>query len=393
MIDLIKVRKDTPGCAGKVHFNNAGASLMPKAVIDVIQNYISLEAITGGYETEDIKAVEIKGFYSAMAKLINCKPANIAFTSSATNSFARALSCIPFQSGDTILIANEDYISNQLAFLSLQKRFGIKVIRAASLAQGGIDVEDMKRLMDIHRPKLVSLTHVPTNSGLVQPIEEVGKLCRERNILYLVDACQSVGQLPLDVNKIQCDFLSATFRKFLRGPRGAGFLFIGDRVLEQNLEPLFIDMRGAHWTAPDQYIPQPDAKRFEDWEFPYALLVGAKAAVDYALNIGINNIEERNALLCKKIRNEVAMLPGIKILDIGNKISSIITLKIPGWQPNEFMEALRKKNINTSISYREYGLIDFTSKGVDWALRVSPHYFNTEEEIDIFIQTLTETKA
>ncbi len=393
MIDFVKARKETPGCAGKVHFNNAGASLMPKVVIDAIQDYISLEAITGGYETEDIKRGEIKGFYKALGELINCKPENIAFTSSATNSFARALSCIPFRPGDTILIANEDYISNQLAFLSLQKRFGITVLRAASHAQGGVDVEDMKQLMDIHRPKLVSLTHVPTNSGLVQPIEEVGKLCRERDILYLVDACQSVGQLSLDVKKIQCDFLSATFRKFLRGPRGAGFLFIGDRVLKQNLEPLFIDMRGAHWTSPDQYTPQQDAKRFEDWEFPYALLVGAKAAVEYALSIGIKNIEERNTILCMKIRNEIAALPDIKILDTGQRLSSIITLKIPGWQPNDFMETLRKRNINTSISYREYGLIDFTNKGVDWALRVSPHYFNTEEEIDILIQTLKEIKA
>jgi len=393
MIDLNKVRTDTPGCSSKVHFNNAGASLMPKVVIDAIQNYISLEATTGGYETEDIKAGEIKGFYSAIAKLINCKPGNIAFTSSATNSFARALSCIPFRPGDIILIANEDYISNQLAFLSLQKRFGIKVIRAASLAQGGVDVEDMKRLMEIHRPKLVSLTHVPTNSGLVQPIEEVGKLCQERDILYLVDACQSVGQLPIDIHKIRCDFLSATFRKFLRGPRGAGFLFVADRVLEQGMEPLFIDMRGAHWTAANEYTPQRDARRFEDWEFPYALLMGAKAAVEYTLNIGIDNIAERNAILCKRIRNEVAMIPGIKILDIGKKLSSIITLKIPGGQPHEFMEALRKKNINTSISHREYGLIDFNNKGVDWALRVSPHYFNTEEEIDILIQALKDTKA
>jgi selenocysteine lyase/cysteine desulfurase len=295
--------------------------------------------------------------------------------------------------GRSPAFANEDYISNQLAFLSLQKRFGLPIIRAASLAQGGVDVEDMERLMDIHRPKLVSLTHVPTNSGLVQPIEEVGKLCRERDILYLVDACQSVGQLSLDVNKIQCDFLSATFRKFLRGPRGAGFLFIADRVLEQDMEPLFIDMRGAHWTGTNEYTSQPNAKRFEDWEFPYALLVGAKAAVEYALSIGIKSIEERNAVLCSKMRNEISALREIKILDTGKKLSSIITLKVPGSQPNEFMEALRNKNINTSISYREYGLIDFTNKGVDWALRVSPHYFNTEEEIDIFIQTLKETKA
>lgn len=390
MIDLAKVRNETPGCSQKIHFNNAGASLMPNVVVEAIQKYIALEATTGGYETEDLKAKEIKGFYESLGLLINCQPGNIAFTSSATNSFARALSCIPFREGDSILLANEDYISNQLAFLSLQKRFGLKIIRAASLPEGGVDVKDMKRLMDIHHPKLVSLTHVPTNTGLVQPIEEVGKLCRERNLLYLVDACQSVGQLPIDVKNIHCDFLSATFRKFLRGPRGAGFLFVSDNVLKQNLEPMFIDMRGAHWMEVNHYVPQADASRFEDWEFPYALLMGSKVGVDYALSIGIENIENRNKMLRTIIREGIAAIPTLRLLDKGKRLSSIVTLQIPKWKPVEFMEALRKRNINTSISYREYGLIDFTNKGVDWALRISPHYFNTEEEIGLLMNALKE---
>ena len=393
MIDLEKVRSETPGCSTKIHFNNAGASLMPSAVIDSIQKYILLEGLTGGYETEDLQTAEINGFYKSLATLINCEPKNIAFTSSATNSFARALSCIPFKEGDTILLANEDYISNQFAFLSLQKRFNLKIIRASSLPSGGVDVGDMKRLMDQHHPRLVSLTHVPTNSGLIQPIEEVGRLCRERDILYLVDACQSVGQLPIDVTKIQCDFLSATFRKFLRGPRGTGFLFISDTVFRKNLEPLFIDMRGAQWTAINEYTPQPNAKRFEDWEFPYALVIGAKASIDYALQIGLENIRDRNIILCEKIREKLAKINDLEILDKGEKLSSIITVKVPKWKPNEFMEALRTRNINTSISYKGFAFIDFESKGVDWALRISPHYYNTEEEVDILINTLKELRV
>lgn len=388
MINTEALRADTPGCREKVHFNNAGASLMPKPVIEAIENHIRLEAAMGGYEAADHKEGEINGFYESAARLLNGKASNIAFTSSATSSYARALSCIPFEKGDKVLIANEDYISNQLAFLSLQRRWGIQLIRAASRPEGGVDVEDMKRLMDKHAPRLVSLTHVPTNSGLVQPVERVGRLCREQDIPYLVDACQSVGQFPVDVQKIQCDFLSGTFRKFLRGPRGTGFLHVSDAMLKKNWEPLFIDMRGADWTGLNEYKIRADARRFEEWEQPHALLLGSKAALDYALAVGLENIQARNKILCERFRQGTVKINNLALLDLGKERSSIITVRIPRWPPQDLLEALRRQNINTSISYRIFALIDFERKGVDWALRVSPHYFNTEGEIDILLNSL-----
>ncbi len=384
-----QLRDETPGCRTKVHFNNAGASLMPGAVIDAQKRYLDKEAVTGGYETADELAGEISSFYESMGSLLGCPAQNIAFTSSATNSFARALSSIPFKSGDVILLANEDYISNQLAFLSLQKRLGIRLVRAESLPEGGVDIDSMRALMDQYRPKLVSLTHVPTNSGLIQPVEEVGKLCKERGILYLVDGCQSVGQLPLDMKTIHCDFLTGTFRKFLRGPRGTGFLFVSDNVLQQSLWPLFVDMRGAEWTAPNDFLPRKDARRFEDWEFPYTLVVGCREAADYAMKVGLEAIQERNAMLCGLVRTGLADL-GLKVLDRGKKQSSIITVEIPGRQPEHILSHLRSKNINTSISSRSSALIDYDAKGVTWGVRISPHYYNTEEEVGILIRALHE---
>lgn len=360
---------------------------MPKPVIDAIQDHINLEATVGGYEAADLKIKEIAGFYESTAQLLNCESTNIAFTSSATNSFARALSCIPFREGDYILLANEDYISNQIAFLSLQKRFGIKILRAASKPEGGVDVEDLKRLMNQHSPTLVSLTHVPSNTGLIQPVEEVGKLCEERNIYYLVDACQSVGQIPVDVEKIRCDFLSGTFRKFLRGPRGAGFLYVSDKIIHQELEPLFLDMRGADWISADEYTPRMDARRFEDWEFPYALVLGSKAAVDYALAIGLHEIKERNTHIGDQIRNALAKLP-VRLLDLGTEQSSIITVEIPNRKAPEVLTALRAENINTSVGHRSFALLDFDVKKVDWALRISPHYYNTEEEVNTLVAAI-----
>lgn len=382
-IDLL--RKDTPGCTQKIHFNNAGASLMPQSVIDAMITYIQVEATMGGYEAADLKAKEITGFYDSAAQLINCNATNIAFTSSATNSFSRALSCIPFREGESILLANEDYISNQIAFLSLQKRFKTKILRAASLASGGVDVDDMKRLMDAHHPKLVSLTHVPSNTGLIQPVEAVGQLCAERDIYYLVDGCQSVGQIPVDVKKIKCDFLSATMRKFLRGPRGAGFLYVSDKIINQKLEPLFIDMRGADWIAADEYSPRMDARRFEDWELPYAFVLGSKTAIDLALAVGINEIQVQNKHLCNLVRKAISGIDRLRLLDIGENQSSIITVQIPTRTPQEVLLELRQQGINTSVGYRSFALIDFDAKHVDWALRISPHYYNTEREVEKLI--------
>lgn len=386
-MDIEKIRLDTPAVKRLLHFNNAGASLPPDVVTTAIIDYLKFEANTGGYEAAKIRTNEIRGFYEAAGKLISSSPENIAFTSSATNSFARALSAISFEPGDCILIANEDYISNQIAFLSLQKRFNVKLVRAKSLHEGGVDVEDMARLMDTHKPRLVSLTHVPTNSGLIQPVEQVGKLCKERDLLYLVDACQSVGQLPVDVNQIHCDFLSATMRKFLRGPRGTGFLYVSDKVLKDGMEPLYIDMRGADWIDSDTYKPRDDAKRFEDWELPYALVAGSRAAIEYALTVGLDNISSRNKMLCNKLKAGLENL-GLQLLDIGANQSSILTLALPGKNPDEVVQFLRDRNINTSISSKSSAQIDFHRKGVEWALRISPHYYNTEDEVATLLEAM-----
>ncbi len=388
-MDIEKIRKDTPGCERKIHFNNAGASLPPLPVTEAIKDYISFESTTGGYETADIKSSEIVKFYESSAQLINTKASNMAFTSSATSAFALAVSSIPLQQGDSILIANEDYISNQIAFLSLKDRFGIQLLRAQSLSSGGLDLDHMEMLMDRHKPKLVALSHVPTNTGLIQPVEQVGTLCNTKNIPYLLDACQSVGQISVDVKKIGCDFLSTTMRKFLRGPRGAGFLFVSDRVIEKKWTPLFVDMRGAEWTGPDTYEVQMSARRFEEWELPYALVMGSKAAVEYALKLGIESIAARNKMLGDLLRGKLNSIE-LRILDLGPNQSSIITIEMPGKQPKEVLEYLRNININTSTSQLSNAQIDFGAKKVNWALRISPHYYNTEDEIDILIQALED---
>lgn len=281
-------------------------------------------------------------------------------------------------------------MSNQLAFMSLRKRFGVRVVHAPDLPGGGVDVAAMAALMREHRPRLVAATHIPTNSGLVQPVAEIGRHCRELDLLYLVDACQSVGQLRVDVAEIGCDLLTATCRKFLRGPRGSGFLYVADRVLRAGYEPLFIDMHGARWTCPDSYRPVDTAARFEDWEFPYAVVLGCAEAARYALAVGVDAVAQRTPALAARLRDRLADQPGVRVLDRGPQLGALVTFAVQGWQPQEFKAALDARRINSALSFREFAWFDFGDKGVDWCLRLSPHYYNTEDEVDLAAEAVAE---
>ena len=392
-LDLVRLREDTPGSARRIHFNNAGAALPPTHVLQTMHEYLELEAELGGYEAADARCEDIADFYAATGELLGCGAHNIAFAPSATDAFARALSSVPFGRGDVILTTRDDYISNQIAFFSLRKRFGIDVVHAPNVPEGGVDVDAMAQLMRQRRPRLVAATHIPTNSGLVQPVAEIGRRCRELDLLYLVDACQSVGQYRVDVDQLGCDFLSATCRKFLRGPRGSGFLYVSDRALVAGHEPLFIDMRGAHWVGFESYAPVDTASRFEDWEFSYATVLGAAAAIRYALAIGIDAIAERTPALGGGLRDRLAEIDGVRILDRGRERCAIVTFTLSGWTAKAVQHELGVRAINSSVSLREYALFDFTDKAVDSCVRLSPHYYNTEQEVDRVVAVVGELAA
>jgi selenocysteine lyase/cysteine desulfurase len=374
----VALRADTPGCEQVVHFNNAGCGLLAAPVLD----HLNLEARIGGYEASAARAAEVREFYTEIAALINCGPDNIAFAGSATHAYATALSAIPFEAGDVILTTRNDFISNQIAFLSLRKRYGVEIVHAPDTPDGGVDVAAMAALMRSQRPRLVAATHIPTNSGLVQPVAEIGRHCRELDLLYLVDACQSVGQYPIDVAEIGCDLLTATCRKFLRGPRGSGFLYVSDRVLRAGYEPLFIDMRGARWAGPDHYRPVDSAARFEEWEFPYATVLGCAAAARYARQVGMDAIAGRSPALAARLRSRLDVIPGVRVLDRGPQLAAIVTFAVEDRQPQPFKAAMDARGINSALSFREFAQFDFGDKDVDWCLRLSPHYYNTEEEVD-----------
>jgi selenocysteine lyase/cysteine desulfurase len=389
-MDVQALRMDTPGCAHRIHLNNAGAGLMPGPVIRAIKEHVDLEARIGGYEAAREEHERVREAYASVGRLIGASPENIAITENATAAFNVALSSIPFREGDVLLTTRNDYVSNQIAFLSLQERVGVRVVRAPDRAEGGVDPAGLEELVHRLRPRLVSITHVPTNSGLVQGVEDVAEICRRRDVPLLVDACQSVGQMRVDVREIPCDFLSATGRKFLRGPRGIGFLYVSDRALERGLEPLFPDLHGADWIEADLYQPAPNAQRFENWEFAYALVLGLGAAADYAFDLGIDAIERRVHALANELRERLAEFPSARVLDRGERRAGIVTLTVDGRDPSQLVDELNTRGINTGASTLSYALLDFGDKQVEGALRVSPHYYNTGAELDAFIEAMRD---
>lgn len=396
--EIAAFRRDTIGCSHVNHLNNAGASLMPDCVTRSIQEHLALESRIGGYEAAATQADRIQDFYNQAAHLINARATNIAFTASATDSYTRALSSIPFVAGDVILTDNDDFVSNQIQFLACVKRFGIKIVRIRNAAIGGVDLGDLEEKLFILRPRLLAITHIPTNSGLVQPVDAIAEIYHRYEQMhgeqswYILDACQSAGQLRLDVKALKCDFLSVTNRKFLRGPRGTGFLFISDKALQAGLEPLFIDMRGAEWVEKDRYLPSADARRFEDWEFAYALLIGSAVAIEYCLRIGESRIEQRVRALADYLRQQLSQIDGVRVLDRGPSLGGLVTFSLLNGEPRQIVSQFLKAKINVVPSYRNFAVIDFDEKNVSWAIRVSPHYYNTFEEADEFLETLKQIR-
>lgn len=384
MFNINQVRNETPHCKDKLFFNSAGASLVPSVVTDRMKTYLDEEAEIGGYKLGlgDRIQSELKEFYSETAKMLNCNPRNIAYSINATDAYGQVLSAIPFEKGDVIITTDDDYTSNQAQFSVLYQRFRVATVRVRNHKNGDLDLTHMEELIKEHNPKLVSVSHIPTNSGKVQDVKSVGELCEENDILYIIDACQSAGQMPLDVQELKCDFLCSSGRKFMRGPRATGFLYVSDKALEANLIPIRVDGRGMEWIAAAKFKPVNSALRFETWEQNVACVLGLKEAIRYANNLGLDNIWNYNQSILLQLRDQLSRVPGMKILDQGSILSSILTFQIENKDKQLTINSLEKNNVYFTVASRGTALIDFDKKGTDWAIRIAPHYFNTSEEID-----------
>ncbi|HZS81790.1 MAG TPA: aminotransferase class V-fold PLP-dependent enzyme [Stellaceae bacterium] len=391
MIDVERVRAETPGCRNVVHFNNAGAALPPQRVVETVVAHLRREAEIGGYEAADEAEERLKAVYSSIARLLNAAPDEIALVENATRAWDMAFYAVPLRAGDRILTASAEYASNYIAFLQAARRSGAEIAVVPNDASGQLSVEALDAMID-ERVRLIAVTHVPTNGGLVNPAAEIGRIARRHGIPFLLDACQSVGQLPIDVAAIQCDMLSATGRKFLRGPRGTGFLWVR-RDLIAGLEPPFLDLHAARWTTPDRYEIRADARRFENWESFVAGRLGLGAAIDYALALGLDAIAARVGALAATLRDALAAIPGVALHDLGRRRCGIVTFTVAGVPSEEVCRCLAAARINAVTSSVFAARHDMTARGLDMLVRASVHYYNTEAEIGRFCHVVQRCAA
>lgn len=385
--EVAQLREDTPGCTKRIHFNNAGTGLALAPVLAAVKNHLDLEADIGGYEAKDMAQDAYQAFYSAVAALIGARPNEIAYIENATRAWDMAFYGIDFHPGDRVLTGRAEYVSNFVALLQMKKKKGIEIDLVEDDEFGQIDVRALEAAIT-PRTRLIALTHIPTFGGLINPAEEVGTIARRHGILYLLDACQSVGQIPIDVRQIGCHFLSGTGRKYLRGPRGTGFLFVDEAALDQ-VEPPFIDLQATVWTGPNDYELKPDATRFENWERFVAGQIGLGTAASYANGWDVARLSHRICGLGSELRRELEKLDGVTVHDKGRKKGGIVTFEVDGETPTSIKARLTAQDINVSVTADTSSQIDLPARGLTSLVRASVHAFNTEDEIVTLIKKLS----
>ncbi|MGE0490260.1 MAG: aminotransferase class V-fold PLP-dependent enzyme [Vulcanimicrobiota bacterium] len=388
MTELASWRADTPGCAQVAHFNNAGAALMPGPVIRAVNEHLQLEAERGGYEAARRHHDRLEAVYDSVARLLGCARHQVALLENATRAWDTVFYSLPLRAGDRILTSVSEYASNYIAFLQRARHTGACIEVVPNDRHGQLDLAALAEMLD-ERVVLVAVNHVPTNSGLVQPAAAIGALLADHPALYLLDACQSVGQMPTQVDDLGCDFLSATSRKYLRGPRGVGFLYVRRPAA---LEPAVLDLHAAQWTAPQSYTIREDARRFETWEGFVAGRLGLGAAVDYALEVGLKRAWARLSRLAEQLRSKLSQIEGITLTDYGERLGGIVTFTC-GLAADDLRDRLERENINVSTCSNFSARLDMEGKGLERVVRASVHYYNSEDEIDRLAQTLSLLRA
>ncbi len=387
MLNLSELRADTPGCEGQVFLDSAGSSLPPRTVVDTAIAHLRREAEIGGYRAANERLDDLHAVKTAIGALINADADAIALSDSASRAWSDFFYSVPLGPGDRILISGTDYGSNAIAALQRARRSGATVEAIPGDGSGQLDLDALASMLD-ERVKLVSLVHVPTNGGLVNPVADATRIAHRAGALVLLDACQSTGQLPLDVAELEVDALSATGRKWLRGPRGTGFLYVRPE-LAATMEPGRLDLHSAEWTAPHDYRLADGAKRFEFWECDVAARLALGAAVRYLLDLGPTQVYQAIAERAEYLRKALAEIGGVTVHDRGTQHAGIVSFTVAGYEPADVRDRLAAESVTVTVSQRGSTLLDMTARDLRAVVRAAPHCFVSFDDLDRFVAAVT----
>lgn len=384
--DVRRVRAATPGLEGRIHLDNCGSAFMAQPVIDEINAAFSREIMVGGYVAQEQQADRLEDGYQNLAALFDGKVTDFAFVSSAVDGWTKAFYSIPFESGDNIITAYNEYCSNYVAYLQVAKTKGVEIRVADPAPGGGINLDHLVSLID-RRTRLISISHMPSSSGEINQVAAVGKIANSRNILYQLDACQSAGHIPVSIEEIGCDIMTGTARKFLRGPRGIGFLYVNEKARSQ-MEPVVLTNQSAEWTSKDAYTLRSDARVFEAWERSVVNQLGFSAAIRYLLDLGVEKATGQIAANATYLRKCLPDIPGVTVECPEHATSAIITLNKGGFAPATIKQTLEQQGIAVQVASVVHTRLDLEARGIESAVRISPHYYSSKEDMDGFMSAL-----
>jgi len=384
--DIERLRNDTPGLPGRIHLDNCGSALVSRPVVEAQLAHLHLESQVGGYVAQEQQSERLSQVYYSLASLLGGESTDYALVGSAVDGWTKAFYSLPMERGDNVVTAYNEYCSNYVAYLHRAKRDGMEIRVAKPDNEGKLDLVHLESLID-ERTKLISLTHVPSSSGQIAPVEEIGEIAQAHGVLFLLDTCQSVGQLSVNFEQIGCDMATGTGRKFLRGPRGVGFLYINQKTRNQ-IDPVVLTNQAAGWVDDNLYDLRTDAGVFEAWERSCVNQLGFGAAVDYLLELGVGKTTKRTGMLAAHLRKGLASIKGITPTCQPDSTAAIITFNKKGWSAAEIKVAMEERAIATQVAKVAHTRLDLGARGIDTTARISPHYYNTIEEMDQFLNVL-----
>jgi selenocysteine lyase/cysteine desulfurase len=378
-IDVARERRATAGSTLARHFNAAGAALPSVGVVGTVVDHLRREEAKGGYEAAAEMRESTERVYESAAALIGASAHEIALFDSASSGLRAILDALRPGRGQRIVASSSTYVSHALHIMSLSREHDIELVIAPTDASRQMDLGALEQILSDGKPTIVTVAHIPTSSGLVEPVAAIGEIVKRYGGTYILDATQSVGHLVTDVNEIGCDVLVTTGRKFLRGPRGTGFTYVR-RELAESLPPIAPDVRGAQWNSLDGWDLDASARRFESWESAIAARLGLGTAIDEAMGRGMDATETWLQHAGVRLRVSLNELSGVRTMDPDRSGSAIVTFVVDGVDPSVAVQQLAERGVRVVSVPATHGQWDLGDRGVHSVVRASPHVYNDEDD-------------